>query len=291
METRKSNFLSENDKSTYWNTGFLFPLNIFPKSETARMRSRLENLEKKWINNGLPLPLNTYKRVNSHLVCRLAYEIASNHKILNKVEGILGPDILLWSVEFFIKEPMTKQIVGMHQDLTYWGMGEIDNLVTAWVALSPATKNSGCMSFVNGSHKNPILPHTDTQNKYNVLSRSQEVDVQVKDIDKTSIVLETGQMSLHHGLMVHGSGPNSSSDRRIGVAIRYLNPKAKQLVAKRDYAMVVKGADRVGNFINVSPPTRDFTADSLAVYDEVRIAQAEALTAGATSEVNLYGEV
>ena len=140
METRKSNFLSENDKSTYWNTGFLFPLNIFPKSETARMRSRLENLEKKWINNGLPLPLNTYKRVNSHLVCRLAYEIASNHKILNKVEGILGPDILLWSVEFFIKEPMTKQIVGMHQDLTYWGMGEIDNLVTAWVALSPATK-------------------------------------------------------------------------------------------------------------------------------------------------------
>ena len=98
-------------------------------------------------------------------------------------------------------------------------------------------------------------------------------------------------MSLHHGLMVHGSGPNSSSDRRIGVAIRYLNPKAKQLVAKRDYAMVVKGADRVGNFINVSPPSRDFTADSLAVYDEVRIAQAEALTAGATSEVNLYGEV
>ena len=146
------------------------------------------------------------------------------------------------------------------------------------------------MDFVKGSHKNKILPHTDTQNKDNILSRSQEINVKVKDDDKTPIILDPGQMSLHHGLMIHGSGPNISDDRRIGVAIRYVSPKAKQLVAEKDYAMLVRGIDKIGNFVNVLPPLDDFTEDSLTVYDEIRRAQAKALAAGSSSAVNLYSE-
>ena len=97
-------------------------------------------------------------------------------------------------------------------------------------------------------------------------------------------------MSLHHGLMIHGSGPNISDDRRIGVAIRYVSPKAKQTVAEKDYAMLVRGVDKIGNFVNVLPPLGDFTEDSLSVYDEIRRAQAKALTAGSSSTVNLYSE-
>ena len=283
-------YLSDLQKNKYWTDGYLFPLDIFTLSETNRLRHKLEDWERKWVSKDLPLPLNTYKRVNAHVISKLAYEISSNNYILDKVESILGPNILVWSVEFFIKEPHTRQMVGMHQDLTYWGMGEIDNLVTAWLALSPVNEKSGCMDFVKGSHKNKILPHTDTQNKDNILSRSQEINVKVKDDDKTPIILDPGQMSLHHGLMIHGSGPNISDDRRIGVAIRYVSPKAKQLVAEKDYAMLVRGIDKIGNFVNVLPPLDDFTEDSLTVYDEIRRAQAKALAAGSSSAVNLYSE-
>ena len=283
-------YLSDLQKNKYWTDGYLFPLDIFTRSETNRLRHKLEDWERKWVLKDLPLPLNTYKRVNAHVISKLAYEISSNNYILDKVESILGPNILVWSVEFFIKEPHTRQMVGMHQDLTYWGMGEIDNLVTAWLALSPVNEKSGCMDFVKGSHKNKILPHTDTQNKDNILSRSQEINVKVKDDDKTPIILDPGQMSLHHGLMIHGSGPNISDDRRIGVAIRYVSPKAKQLVAEKDYAMLVRGIDKIGNFVNVLPPLDDFTEDSLTVYDEIRRAQAKALAAGSSSAVNLYSE-
>jgi ectoine hydroxylase-related dioxygenase (phytanoyl-CoA dioxygenase family) len=81
----------------------------------------------------------------------------------------LGPDILLYSTEFFIKEPHTKHVVTMHQDLAYWGLGEIDGILTAWLALSPATPQSGCMDFVKGSHKSPIVPHADSFNELNLL--------------------------------------------------------------------------------------------------------------------------
>jgi len=218
----------------------------------------------------------------------LAARIARDPRILDLVEGVLGPDLLVWSAEFFIKEPRTTHVVGMHQDLTYWGMGETPDQVTAWLALSPATVESGCMDFVAGSHKNPILPHTDTYSEHNLLSRGQEIAVDVAETDKTHIELAPGQMSLHHGLTIHGSGPNRSDDRRIGMAIRYLNPNARQLVAERDYAMPARGTDSSGNFIPVEAPARLFAPEALALYERIRADQAKALAQGASSAVPLY---
>ncbi len=97
------------------------------------------------------------------------------------------------------------------------------------------------MQFVAGSHANQILPHEDTFDKNNLLSRGQEIQVEVKEEDKTDIVLRPGQLSLHHGRMIHGSGPNHSDDRRIGFVIRYVNPDVLQEVAQKDYAMLVEG--------------------------------------------------
>ncbi len=265
----------------YWRDGFLFPLQVMPESEAIAMRAELETIERDWLDNGLPLPLNTYKRINSHVVIPLAYRIGADPRILDVVEGILGPDIFIYAVEFFIKEPNTNHKVTMHQDLTYWGLGAIDGLLTAWVALSPATPASGCMDFVKGSHKNAILPHVDSDDPDNLLSRGQEVQVDVADDDKVPIEIHPGQMSLHHGLTIHGSGPNITDDRRIAAVIRYCTPDIAQHVAERDYAMLVRGADRVGNLTNVAPPEGLFTPASLALYDEIRDVQAKAMMSGA----------
>ena len=160
----------------------------------------------------------------------------------------------------------------------------------AWIALSPATSASGCMDFVTGSHTNPILPHDDTYDDNNLLSRGQEIQVDVADDDKVAAELQPGQMSLHHGLMIHGSGPNISDDRRIAVAIRYCTPQIAQEVAAKDYAILARGADRTGNFINFAPPDAPFTPASLALYDEIRTVQAAALMEGATDDTKGFYE-
>ncbi|WP_377194192.1 phytanoyl-CoA dioxygenase family protein [Ruegeria meonggei] len=287
-DTMPGSVLTTDQRDRYWVDGFLTPLSVFSQDEAAGFRSELEQIERDWLAADLPLPLNTYKRVNAHLVIPLAARISLDPRVLDVVQGILGPDIMVWSAEFFIKEARTTHTVGMHQDLTYWGMGETPDQVTAWIALSPATVESGCMDFVQASHKTPILPHTDTYSETNLLSRGQEIAVEVAEQDKTHIELAPGQMSLHHGLTIHGSGPNRSDDRRIGLAIRYLNPNAKQLVADRDYALLARGQDGQSNFVHVEPPRALFSEQALALYEQVRRDQSKALADGAQDSVPLY---
>lgn len=272
----------------YWDDGYLFPLPALPVADALAYRKEFEALEKKWLDNDLPHPLVTYKRINAHVVMPMVCQIAKHPAILDAVEGILGPDIMIFSGEFFIKEPKTTQIVSMHQDLTYWGLGAIDGLVTAWIPLSPATPASGCMDFVRASHKNAILEHEDTFDKNNLLSRGQEVKVDVKPEDKVSIEIHPGQMSLHHGLTIHGSGPNTSDDRRIACVIRYLRPDMAQQVGDKDYAMLARGEDNHGNFIHVPEPKSDFSPEAVALYEEIRQAQLKVLMKDAKGTNEMY---
>ncbi len=280
--------LSQSQIDAYWRDGFLFPLPGLAPDAARAYRDTLEQMERDWLDAGLPQPLNTYKRINAHLVMPMVDEIARTPALLDLVEGILGPDIMVYSGEFFIKEPRTTQIVTMHQDLTYWGLGAIDGLVTVWVPLSPATRASGCMDFVASSHKNAILPHADSFDANNLLSRGQEVAVDVAEGDKTAIELQPGQISLHHGLTIHGSGPNTSDDRRIACVIRYIRPDMAQRVGEPDHAVLVRGEDRHSNFLHAPSPTGYFTEDALALYEDIRRAQAKTLMKGAKGETEMY---
>jgi len=275
--------LNDATVARYWDDGYLFPVPVQTAAEAANARTELEMIERDWLDNGLPLPLATYKRVNAHVVMPFAARIATDPRVLDVIESVLGPDILVYSAEFFIKEPRTTHIVSMHQDLTYWGLGATQGLVTAWISLSASTPASGCMDFVRASHKNAILPHEDTFDDNNLLSRGQEVRVDVDDKDKVAIEIHPGQMSLHHGLTIHGSGPNTSADRRIALVVRYCTPDVAQEVGDKDYAMLARGTDIKGNFIHVPKPSENFSAASLELYEEIRAAQAKVLMRGTAS--------
>ena len=285
LHTKK---LTEQQVAQYWRDGYIFPLDLMSRQEAQIWRQKLEQMEQDYREVKMPRTVNTYKRINAQCVMPFAYELASHPDLLDMVEGILGPDILIYGAEFFIKEASTPHIVSMHQDLTYWGLGATDNLVTAWIALSEVNQESGCMQFVAGSHNHQILPHEDTFSENNLLSRGQEIQVEVKEEEKTDIVLAPGQVSLHHGRTIHGSGPNSSDDRRIGFVIRYVNPKVMQEVAQKDYAMLVRGADRAQHFIHYAPPRTLFAPEHLALYEEMREAQKQAMMAGANKQSFLY---
>lgn len=281
--------LSPDAVDAYHRDGYLFPIDVLDADEAADCRRRLEAVEARYGQDGaLPLPLERYFRVNAHVVLPLACRMALDPRVLDVVEGVLGPDLLLWSAEFFIKPAGSRKIVSWHQDLTYWGMGATDHEVTAWLALSPVTRESGCMRFVAGSHRNAIVPHRDTFAEDNLLSRGQEIAVEVDESTATDVVLMSGQMSLHHGRMFHASGPNHGDDRRIGFAMRFIAPDVIQQVSDRDYALLARGVDRKRNFIHFSAPERAFAPESLSLYDAILLDQAAALTEGATGDVGLY---
>ena len=286
--TLPGGLLTEEQKEAYWNDGYLFPINVANALQSNNWRNSLEKIEQDWLDNGLKFPLNTYKRVNAQVVMPLACEIGLHAPILDAVEGILGPDVMLYSVEFLTKEAHTKHVVTMHQDLAYWGMGDMDNILTAWLALSPATTVSGCMDFVCGSHKNEILAHEDSFDEHNLLSRGQEIKVDVANSDKVSVELNPGSISLHHGLTIHGSGPNKSDDRRIGVAIRYVSAKMRKAGGVKDYAISARGTYNNNSFTTYNPPTSLFDANSMALYEEIRAEQAKVMMAGAQKGSSIY---
>lgn len=272
-------YLNKKQIDAYWNDGYLFPIPVLSGEKANDFRRQLEAVENDKQHNSLDRPLYDYIRTHTDVIMPMAAELATQATVLDAVESIIGPNILIWGADFFIKEADSSTYVTMHQDLTYWGFGETSNQVTAWIALSPSTVKSGCVDLVKGSHKNPILPHKDTQAEDNILSRGQEVTVDVRDEDRTHVVLAPGEMSLHHGLAIHGSNPNSTSERRIGYAIRYINPDAQPLSARREYAMLARGVDRTQAFIHYAPPTTLFSTASLALYEEIKESQNKVLMA------------
>lgn len=271
----------------YWRDGYAFPIDVLTPDEAKAIRAEVQAIEAD-PPAGLTRPLAKYLRTNVHIVLPTVARLVRHPKIVAAVKEALGPDLLCWGAEFFTKEAHTDKVVTWHQDLTYWGLGYGDQEVTAWIALSPATEASGCMKFVPGSHKGEIVPHVDTFAENNLLSRGQEMTVQVNEADAVPVVLMPGQMSLHHGRMFHASGPNTSDDRRMGLVIRYITPDMKQQNPGRDYAMTVCGDDPYRHFEYIPDPVSAFARDAVALYDEVMAEHAKIMSQGAEQKVAIY---
>ena len=250
--------------------GFLFPLDAMALDDAIAFRDRLEHDERYYAAGGHERPISHYlKGGGSHAVFPLASDLCRHPGIVDAVESLLGPDLMAWGVSYFIKEPNDGRVVTWHQDLTYWGFGETSDQATAWIALTPSTVENGCMRFVAGSHRGRLVPHRDSPSEKNMLSRGQEIAVEVDDGEATDIELRPGQFSLHHGLLFHSSGPNTSADRRIGVAIRYVNPNARQVDGSKEHALLVRGVDRERNFVHFAPPRHRFGRPEIALHDEI----------------------
>ncbi len=244
----------------YARDGYVFPIDAFPFDQAGYYRRKLEELEAR----GEGHRLGNKGQLNfAHVLFRFAYEIVTSAAVLDPVEAVLGPDILLWGSTFFIKEPQTPSYVSWHQDLRYWGL-EDSAEVSAWLAISPVTEANGCMRFVPGSHKLDILPHNDSFDDANFLTRGQEAQFDEAAAEKVLVELAPGQMSLHHGKLLHASGPNVSDDRRIGFTMNFIRPSARQVVASKDFAMLVRGEDRYGNFELIPAPDADLSETALA---------------------------
>src|ERR1700741_2916413 len=211
------------------------------------------------------------------LVAWLA-ELVRRSSILDAVEDLHGPDLLCWTTNFFIKEAADPAFVSWHQDSTYWGLSKPE-VVTAWVAFTPATEANGAMEYIPGSHKLDQIAHRDTFAKHNLLTRGQEVMVEVDRSRRRIITLRPGEMSLHHVRLVHGSPPNPSNDRRIGFAIRYIPTDVAQL-AGEDSATLVRGVDTFHHFGEEPRPARDMDPAFIELHRKITERNAQILYRG-----------
>lgn len=272
------------DVEQYNSNGYQFPIPVMDASEAESWRGELESFEQAWRDEpSLPEPLENYFRANLHVVSTAAARLAAHPVITDVVSQVLGDDLMCWMAELIIKDPHTAKVLSVHQDLTYWGLAAGDRLVTAWLALSDVTVANGAMKFVTGSHRLGQVEHHDTYSEDNLLSRGQEVEVEYDSADEVDVELKPGEISLHHGHMFHGSGPNTTDERRIGLVLRYLDPSV-QSTKGRDFAMPVRGVVRSTHMQATAPPPSDFHPASIKLHREITDYQNQSLTEDATDQ-------
>jgi hypothetical protein len=258
---------------SYHTKGYHLPVDVLSPEEVAAARGQLETYEAK--SGG---PIKGEMRHKSHLLFPWINDLMRHARVLDAVEDVLGPNLLVWSTSFFIKEARDPGFVSWHQDATYWGLSSPD-VCTAWIALSPANKVSGCMKFIAGTHKAQVQ-HADTFHEDNLLTRGQEIAVEVDEAKAVYAELSPGQASLHHVLLFHGSAPNRSDDRRIGLAIRYVPTYVRQAVGAKDSATLVRGLDTYRHFADEPRPRRDLDPECVAFHGAATEAQAAVLYRG-----------
>ena len=255
--------LTADQVTAYRRDGFVYPIPVMKPDEAEEFRQALERFEREH-----PDYMSGMKRQKLHLVTTWMAELVRRPEILDAVEDILGPDFLCWQTSLFIKEGKDPGFVSWHQDGNYWGLSS-NEVVTAWLALSPSTVESGCMKMMPGSHEWDGIEHKDTFDEDNLLTRGQVMDIQMDEAKAADVVVRTGEISLHHVNIAHSSAPNQSDDRRIGIAMRYVTPRVKQVTGVPDSATLVRGTDTVGNFEAEPAPTYDFEPAALALHERV----------------------
>jgi ectoine hydroxylase-related dioxygenase (phytanoyl-CoA dioxygenase family) len=240
---------------TFERQGFVSGIPILNPAEANAVREQFNALEAQEGREKCQIGL-----LDRHFDQRFVWELATHPRILDAIEAAIGPDILLLATHFFCKypepreaaEPAAQKFVAWHQDVTYWGL-EPPFAITAWYAVDDSDAENGCMRAIPGTHAAGIREHSKSARGGNLLSINQEVPVTPEEEARAAdMPLLAGQISLHHGTLIHGSNPNRSTRRRCGLTLRYVPPTVKQVTGnsygRRYEAILVRGADNDHHF-------------------------------------------
>ncbi|MGO8866877.1 MAG: phytanoyl-CoA dioxygenase family protein [Alphaproteobacteria bacterium] len=229
--------------------GVLFPLRALSAADALARAAQLGAFA-----DELGAPLTRLLRFKAHLRFRMLEEVARHPAILDAVEAIIGPDVLVFTSTVWAKAPGDRHYVSWHQDSAYFGL-EPHAEVTAWIALSDSRRDNGCLHVVPGSHLAADFAHAETFHPDNLLIRGQTI-AGIRDEAAVDVELEPGEFSLHHERMVHGSQLNASARPRIGYAVFYIPTHVRSTLGRRT-ALLVRGRDGYGNWDPDPTPAGD----------------------------------
>ena len=261
-----SQCLSPAQVAAYERDGFVCPVPVLSAAEAQAARAELEAWEA-----ARGAPIDFPEKSKSYLLFNWADQLAHHPRILDAVEDLIGPDILVYHSTLFLKEAHSAAFVRWHQDSTYFYLAPHLH-VTAWVALSDASEAAGCMRALPGSHRWGSFAHDDKPEPMNMIRRGQGISERFDAETGYALPLQAGEMSLHHTDLVHASGANDTDDRRIGLAISYIPAHVRPTAAVQPHALCVRGQDH-GHFVPehrlqraLSPSDRQQHQQALAAF-------------------------
>ena len=246
--------------------GFLFPVAALTPDEVATCLAGLQRLETEL---GSPVA-DADVKWRSHAYAHSPWfnDLIRHPRILDAIEDVIGPDILVWTSTFFIKEPHSPTFAAWHQDGTYFGL-EPKEQVCAWVALTDATAEAGCMEMLSSGGAPRQLHHAALGLAHSINRAGQTIMEAFDDTNPVAMALPAGSFSLHHELAVHRSAPNRAAHRRVGIGLNYMPTHVRVNSPVRLSAMLVRGEDRYGHFDLIDPPSAERDPAALAVHQEV----------------------
>lgn len=247
--------LGRDQVAFYEANGYLAPFAALPPDEARRMRASLDSFER---DNGYSAGDIHFK---GHLCFTWSHALAQRTEVLDVVEDLIGPDILIFASKFWVKPPRSGSYVSWHQDSAYFGL-DPHALAAVWVAITPSNKTNGCLRVMPGSHLGPAQIHTETKAKKNLLARGQAIEG-LDESQAVDLELEEGQFSVHHERTVHGSAPNLTDGPRIGLTLFYIPTSVRSTIGRRS-ATLVRGTDRFGHWDPDPAPKIDGDPEILA---------------------------
>ncbi len=258
--------LTPQQVASYEQDGFLSPVPGLSSEEVRFYRRQLEAFEAA-IGGPVTSPdVEPRYRYRTHALLPWVSDLVRHPAILDATEDLIGPDILVYTTTWFIKEPHSEAVTVWHQDATYFGLRPHLH-VTAWVALSDASSEHGCMEFLPGSLAMGQVEHRAFAHKNSINGGGQQAMVEVDEPKVAVAPLRAGEFSFHHTLCLHRSQPNRTGERRIGLAISYVPAHVRHIgSAGTAPAMLVRGTDDHGHFDWEPTPSGEFDDASRAIH-------------------------
>jgi hypothetical protein len=247
--------LTREEIARYHHDGFLGPFAMHTPEEMEPIRDRIHHI----LETDGPNPkMRTHSR---HIDHRTVFDLVSHPAFLDRAESLLGPDLVSWTSNFFVKEPGIGKETPWHQDFNYWPIEPIVNM-TAWMAIDETTTENSCVNLIPGSHKK-IVPHISCAGDDGKIF-GEMADPSHFDASKArAMELKAGEFFIFNERMLHQANPNRSSKRRVGLAMRITIPIVRidhdlGSLFKGHYNLVVRGEDRMGfNRLGQPPSPRD----------------------------------
>ena len=236
--------LSRHQLNQYDRNGIVFPIRVFSVDEVTLFRGSLESIADNCGEGSL-------KRFDSlHLFFDWAHRLVTHDALLNAVEDVLGGDILIDGTLVFYKPPQDSSYVSWHQDSVYSGW-HLTPSTSAWIALTASHRANGCMRVIPGSHKQGLVSHVNIRDDSNLVARGERVETGVDESQAVDVVLQPGEMSLHHSTIIHGSNANTSDEPRIGFIVRFVTNR----ITNRDRPLLrVRGEADCSHLSLAEPP-------------------------------------
>jgi ectoine hydroxylase-related dioxygenase (phytanoyl-CoA dioxygenase family) len=258
--------------------GYAFPFDAIPAAEAASYVAKLDSYDAI-----LGEEAQKQLKIKAHVAAPWIVGLARNKNILDAVESLIGPDILLFGTSMFSKKARDVRFVSWHQDAAYYGL-DPQQEVTCWVGLTDADTENGCMRVIPGSHLGADAVHDETYDPQNMLGRGQTI----RDIDDGKAVympVKAGQFSMHHERTIHGSMPNPSDRRRVGISFFYMPAHVRSTIGRRT-ATLVRGTDKYRHWdpepmpkTDLDPVCMEFLRQSWSRYRDPDMPQAAKLKA------------